>query len=306
MIVRFDVEREILEAFPGIRIVVVHADGIDNARPSPEAEERWRAAWAGAAAAQEHGNAQSHPRVRPWRERMQAVGVPAKKFPTSIEALLRRAMKGGEPFSINPLVDFYNSVSLGRAVPAGGFDVAGLEGGHLALRRTRPGDSFRAIGAEAPEEVPPGEIAYTTASDVLTRHLVWRQSERAAIVPETREVILVSEILGDLAAEALDEVRTDLTEGLWACFGVEARSAVVNRAVPSAPSRHGNQHRRDLWARKAQIEVTDPGETQHQAGDLDAAVGAAGPRELRGVEAFDPSAGDLLGALAPLRISQHP
>lgn len=234
MPVRFDVEPEILEAFPGVRIVVVQADGIDNTRPSQEAEERWRAAWAGAAAAQEHGNAQSHPRVRPWRERMQAVGVPAKKFPTSIESLLRRAMKGGEPFSINPLVDFYNSVSLGRIVPAGGFDVAGLEGGRFELRRTRPGDSFRAIGAEAPEEVPPGEIAYTTAADVLTRHLVWRQSERAAIVPETREVILISEILGDLPSEALDEVRTDLTEGLWACFGVKAEATVVDLAAPSA------------------------------------------------------------------------
>lgn len=233
MTVRFDVEREVLAAFPGIRIVVVHAEGVDNVRPSPEAAERWRAAWAGAAAAQEHGNAQSHPRVRPWRERMQAVGVPAKKHPTSIEALLRRALKGGEPFSINPLVDFYNSVSLGRVVPAGGFDVAGLEEGRIALRLTRPGDSFRAIGAEAPEEVPPGEIAYTTAADVLTRHLVWRQSERAAIVPETREVFLVSEILGDLPAGALDEVRADLTEGLLACFGVEARSAVVDLSTPS-------------------------------------------------------------------------
>jgi DNA/RNA-binding domain of Phe-tRNA-synthetase-like protein len=237
MSVHFEVEREILEAFPGVRIVVVHAEGVDNARPSPEAKKRWLAAWRGAAAAEVHGNVQSHPRVRPWRERMQAVGISAKKFPTSIESLLRRAMKGGEAFSINPLVDFYNSVSLGRIVPAGGFDAAGLEEGRLALRRTRAGDSFRAIGAEAPEEVPPGEIAYATEGDVLTRHLVWRQSERAAIVPETREVFLMSEILGDLPAGALDEVMADLTEGLRACFGVEARSAVVDLESPSVSFR---------------------------------------------------------------------
>jgi DNA/RNA-binding domain of Phe-tRNA-synthetase-like protein len=40
------------------------------------------------------------------------MGVSGRKFPSSIEALLRRAFKGGEPLRINPLVDFYNAVSL--------------------------------------------------------------------------------------------------------------------------------------------------------------------------------------------------
>jgi hypothetical protein len=48
-------------------------------------------------------------------EAMTAMGVSGRKFPSSIEDLLRRAFKGGEPLRINPLVDFYNVVSLWKA-----------------------------------------------------------------------------------------------------------------------------------------------------------------------------------------------
>ena len=54
---------------------------------------------------------------------MKAVGVSRKKSPSSVEALVRRAGKGGEPVSISPVVDFYNAISLKYLVPAGGFDI---------------------------------------------------------------------------------------------------------------------------------------------------------------------------------------
>src|SRR5918912_1239180 len=106
--VEFVVAPEVFERFPGMRIAVAVAHGVDNAGDHPAIAEEWSAAWAGAAEAAAYGNAQSHPRVRPWRERFRALGVSGKEFPSSVEALLRRAMKGGEPFRINPLVNFYN------------------------------------------------------------------------------------------------------------------------------------------------------------------------------------------------------
>lgn len=230
--IHFKVEPEVFQALPGLRIVVAWAEGVENGRPSDVADARWRAAWSEAQVAAVHGNAQSHPHVRPWRERMQALGVSTKKFPSSVEALLRRALKGGEPFRINPLVDLYNSISLEHVAPVGGFDVAGLEGGRLALRRTRPGDRFHALGAEAAEEVPPGEIAYLTGNDVLTRHVNWRQSERAAITPATREVFLMSEVLPDLPEPVAAEIRGDFTVGLRTAFGAEVRAAVVDVGNP--------------------------------------------------------------------------
>lgn len=212
------VRPEIFEALPGLRIAAVVARGIREP-VAPDAVDRfWAAAWEGAAAAREHGNAQSHPRVAPWRRSFLALGVSGKRFPTSIEALLRRAMKGDEPFRIHPLVNFYNAVSLRHVLPAGGYDLAEIDG-DLEVRRTRDGDTFQALDGSAPESVPVGELAYACGSDVLTRHLVWRQSQRALIRTETRDALLLSEALSEVPDEALDSVESDLCGGLETWFG---------------------------------------------------------------------------------------
>ncbi len=229
------VDPEIWRLFPGLRIAVVRASGIDNRAERPPVAAAWREAWS-AAGAIEVANAQSHPRVAPWREALRAAGAPPKKYPAAIESLLRRALKGGEPFAINPLVDFYNAVSLRWIVPAGGFDLGDVEGGTLGvnaveLRPTRAGDRFHQLGGEGEEEVPPGEVAYADGPDVLTRHFVWRQSEKAAIRPESRDVLLMSEILaevdpeGRLCATVLD----DLARGVELHFGVSAERWIVER-----------------------------------------------------------------------------
>lgn len=215
---------EVFAALPGLRVAAVVARGITPPADPVAVDRLWAAAWDAARAAREHGNAQFHPRVAPWREAFLALGVSGKRFPTSIEALLRRAMKGGEIFRIHPLVDFYNAVSLTHVLPAGGYDLAEIDG-DLEVRLTRHGDTFRALDQAAPEPVPAGELAYCCGADVLTRHLVWRQSERALIRPGTRDAILVSEAIGGVPDEALDAVAHDLCRGLRDSFGATALAA---------------------------------------------------------------------------------
>jgi DNA/RNA-binding domain of Phe-tRNA-synthetase-like protein len=123
-IMRFVVASEVFELFPGLKLPVAVAEGIHPTTDAPGIETMWLKSWDEAArTASDYQSPQSHPRVAPWREAMSAMGVSGRKFPSSIEALLRRAFKGGEPPRINPLVDFYNAVSLRHVVPAGGFDL---------------------------------------------------------------------------------------------------------------------------------------------------------------------------------------
>jgi DNA/RNA-binding domain of Phe-tRNA-synthetase-like protein len=228
----FRVASEVFAAFPGLRLAVAVTEGIDNERARPTVEAEWAAAWRAAAAeGAPYGNAQSHPRIRPWRERFAALGVSGKQFPSSVEALLRRAMKGGEPFRINSLVDWYNTLSLRHLVPAGGFDLA-VVSGPLELRLTRAGDTFTALDAETSEAVPPGEVAYADGSTILTRHFVWRQSRAGLIAPATRDVFLVSEILGEVGKQVAEAMVDDFHIGLEHTFRVPSKTWLLDADSP--------------------------------------------------------------------------
>jgi DNA/RNA-binding domain of Phe-tRNA-synthetase-like protein len=209
----------LFDLFPGMRVVLVAVRGIDNRRRRPEIERRLDEAWVAArekVAAFE--NVQSHPSIAPWRSRLRAAGARPHDFPSSIEALMRRASKGGHPPRINPLVDFYNAVSLSLVVPVGGFDIGSLHDADIDVRLTHEGDSFDALDADRPLPVPAGEVAYATGSTVLTRHLVWRQSKPGLITAETTEAVLISEVLGEVEPYVLDAVSGAFGTGLERWF----------------------------------------------------------------------------------------
>ena len=226
---RLVVEPRIFDSFPGLHLAVALARGLRNT-PSEALELRWAEAWR-EAGARDLPNAQSHPYVSAWREHLRGAGVSGKKFPTSIEAMLRRALKGGEPFHINPLVDFYNALSLHHVVPAGAWDLDEvLE--DLQLRFTRAGDHFTALDETQAVAVAEGEIAYASGPVVLTRHFMWRQARQALVRPETRNVFLVSEIPGIAGRSVAEAMRRDMVSGLEQHFGVAAKSALLDSGHP--------------------------------------------------------------------------
>jgi DNA/RNA-binding domain of Phe-tRNA-synthetase-like protein len=159
------------------------------------------------------------------------------------EELLRQALlvrlvpfKGGEPPFINPLVNFYNSVSLRHVVPAGGFDLAQLSD-TLELRFTREADTFRPLDSASAERVERGEVAYASDNEILTRHFLWKQSHKGLLAESTRSVFLVCEVLGEVEESAgglAQAVLEDLCEGLRRHFGAEPVSFLVEERAPAA------------------------------------------------------------------------
>ena len=230
---KLSVSPEIFGRLPGLQIVVAFAAGIDNQRPRPSVDQAWEAAWAAAGAqADSLPNPQSHPHVKAWGDRLKSAGVSRKEFPPSVEAVLRRAMKRGPRFAINPLVDFYNAVALSHAVPAGAFDVGALDEA-VVLRTTAPGDTFRALDASEPVAVPAGEIAYAAGSTVLTRQLMWRQSQAGLVTPATTSVLFMSELLPEHPAELPDQVAEGFYDGFRRHFGAEPRMGRVSASQPA-------------------------------------------------------------------------
>ena len=225
----FRVDAELFGLFPGMHLVVAVAHSLENSDAKAAIDALWREAWKSASAL-EVPNAQSHPRVRAWREDFKAFGVSMKRFPISIEAMLRRALKGGEPFRINPLVDFYNALSLRHICPAGAFDLAKLSS-DIELRFTVDGDRFTALDEQEPAAVPAGEIAYTSGATVLTRHFMWRQARDGLVDAQSRSVFLVSEIPGVAGEPVARQMEQDMRTGLADYFGLDCQSFVISEAL---------------------------------------------------------------------------
>ncbi len=224
----FEVDKGIFEYFPGLKIVTVLVEDLPEEADEEGIAEFLKEAWQVAkSASTEYGNPQSHPFIKAWGERMKEVGAPRKKFPCSIEAMVRRAGKSDEPFRINPIVDFYNAVSLKNIVPAGGYDVDEVQD-VIKLRMSAEGDTFCALDEETPEAVAPGEVSYVDGDIVITRHFVWKQSQHCLLTPETKKILFVSEILGDLPEDTAWKVADDFVGGLKRFFGVDCQAVVLD------------------------------------------------------------------------------
>jgi DNA/RNA-binding domain of Phe-tRNA-synthetase-like protein len=106
---KFVVTQEIFELFPGLKLPVIVAEGVEAAADSAGVERLWRQAWENARlSGPEYGNAQPHPHVAAWRDAMAPWpprASPAGSFPQlSVESLLRRELRltrEGETFQGN-------------------------------------------------------------------------------------------------------------------------------------------------------------------------------------------------------------
>ena len=221
---QFTVDDDVFRDIPGLRLAVGWLL-LDRQPSDAEAQELIAQPWAAAA---EIGAdpVQGHPQLAPWREVFRGLGLPARDYLPSIEALVRRARRGGPPLRVQPLVDAYNAVSLAHLVPVGAFDLSGLQG-DIRLGRSHGGEAFWPIGAEASEAVGAGELCYLDGERVLTRHFVWRQSIWGMIRPTTRQLFLVSEIL-PAASQELQGVLRDFRD-LGSLLGGAVEVSVLDR-----------------------------------------------------------------------------
>jgi len=135
-------------------------------------------------------------RVSEFEKFVKACGVlPAtKKKPQSCLAMLKRCYAKASPFSVSPIVDFYNDMSISHCVSAGGFALDELQA-DLKLRMSKQGDSFEPFDAGSEkEEIPAGEASYAVGSAVVTRHLAYKQSRTGILKPDSSIVLLQFEL----------------------------------------------------------------------------------------------------------------
>jgi len=170
----------------------------------------------------------TQPRIAQWREALIGARIPVKAYPPSIEAIAKRAMSVPTPFSINPIVDAYNAMSMELILPLGAYDLDELVG-NLQLRTAQKGEDFQALGGSSHEPTFESEIVYTDDTDVLTRQFLWRQSDKAKITDNTKHIIFVCELLDAMGDESQAKAEALIKSKFRELFGAEVQNFTVDQ-----------------------------------------------------------------------------
>lgn len=224
---KFKIDTRIFEKFPGLKIGVVTVRNIDNHGLSDEIMQLIREKEREIRVNYDTETLSQHSKINSWRGAYSSFGAKPKKYKSSVESLYRMILKGLDLRHINNIVDLYNYISMKYMIPAGGDDMAKVDG-DITLKFAVGDEPFTALNSKEKETAKEGEVVYTDSKEVLCRRWNWRECDKTKMTEETKDVILVVEALPPVTKEELDEVEEDLSRFITKYCGGEIRTAILD------------------------------------------------------------------------------
>lgn len=221
------IQPRIFKTFPDLIIGVVMANNLNNQGKSEEINKLLRAVESNLP--QEFINLEApskHPKIISWRQAYKKFGSNPQDYRSSIEALSRRVLKGGQIQHINKLVDLYNYISLKYLVPVGGEDLNSVKG-DIILDFAIGNESFIRLGGTENEPPKAGEVIYKDDAGVICRRWNWREAERTKLTERTTSAILVIEGLAPLNKELISQATEDLGDLIKQYCGGEVNYKII-------------------------------------------------------------------------------
>jgi DNA/RNA-binding domain of Phe-tRNA-synthetase-like protein len=227
---RFKIDSQIFERFPGLNLGVVTARQVDNQGKSDEImllirdkENEIRKNYSTETLSQE-------PKIESWRKAYSSFGAKPKKYKSSVESLFRMVLSGIGLRHINKIVDIYNYISVKHMIPVGGDDIVQVEG-DIILRFARGDELFTALNSEERETVKEGEVIYEDSREVLCRRWNWRECDKTKMTEETKEVVLVIEGLPPVTKQEMAGILDDFKQLIIKYCGGEVETVVLDQNI---------------------------------------------------------------------------
>lgn len=168
-----------------------------------------------------------HDMISPWRAAYSDFGAKPSKYNCSIEALMKRILKGDDIPRINKIVDIYNYLSLKYLIPIGADDLDKVEG-DIALTISDGAEIFIPLNSEDVENPKQGEVIYKDSRHVLCRRWNWRECNKTKITEDTKNLIIYTEGLPPVTKEKLKEVGKEIIDTIKTFCGGEAEFYILN------------------------------------------------------------------------------
>jgi len=184
---KYSVEQSVFDLNEDVRFGIIIGKNLKNTETLPEETERLRKAEEKLREEVKIENLRETPMVKKYRDMMIAAGINPNRFPPSIEAMLKRVLKGSKLPAINSLVDLCNAISLENLISLGGHDLADIEN-DLMVRFSNGDDVFLPFGQTEYEKVDDKELVFTSGNVVQTRKWIWRQSEFGKVELDSKDI----------------------------------------------------------------------------------------------------------------------
>jgi len=224
---KFSIDPKIFTQYPNLKLGVITAKNINNAKRVSTIESLLRGASMQRKREFEKKPLEEDARILKWHEAYARFGAKPSSYKCSIEALIQRILEDKLIPHINSLVDLYNYFSLKYVIPVGAEDIDKFFG-DVALTTASGTESFRPIGTVEIKNPKPGEVIYKDRGGVICRRWNYRECERTKITDQTQNAIVVMEDLNDIPIDKFEGMLYELQELIEKYIGGDVAVYILN------------------------------------------------------------------------------
>lgn len=202
---------------------------VDNHGQAPEITQLLREAESEAVGRIGDTPIAEHPNSISWREAYRKFGAKPKDYPSSIENLIRRILKGEQVRHINKLVDIYNLISLKHVVPVGGEDTNKIQGDVSLTFADVNEKAVIMLGEKDPRPPHPNEVIYKDDNGAICRRWNWKEADRTKLTEDTSNAFIVIEALPPVDRAQLQVALLELADLIKVHCKAEATTTILDR-----------------------------------------------------------------------------
>jgi lysyl-tRNA synthetase class 2 len=231
MIVRC--HEELFEMFPTASIHGIVFEGVAEIDPGVAIPWKSKAIDAVRSSGITAENILASPPVTEWRNAFQKFGVKPSKYRSSIEQLLRRALKNDILQTPLTLVNLYCYVSLIQLVPMGAYDLQNIKG-DITVRFADSGEPFLGIGESDPILCDPGVVVYSDDGGLICWAWNHRDAARTSLTQQSNRVIFFADSASRESEGRAESAMALLRDALTPTAATEIDSFVLTCANQTA------------------------------------------------------------------------
>ena len=225
---KFTIQKEIFDKFPGLTVGLLTAKGINNAGEQTEVLDLLKKQSEIVREENELVTLGENPKIAAWREAYKSFGAKPKKHLCSVESLYDLVLDGVDLRHINTIVDIYNYISLKYMMPVGGDDIDKVDG-NITLRLATGDENFTLLNTDEVSHPKPGEVIYADDKEVLCRRWNWRECDKSKMTEETKNVEIVVEALPPATKEEVEKATQELGELIKKYTSGEIKTRLLSR-----------------------------------------------------------------------------